>query len=204
MHPDQGRQRAEGPQVFHCIAPQVQPPQSVQTRQCPYGLDGVAGETKVPQGKPLNTWDLSGSNSTLLGGSRESLQAFQPTEGVGVGSPVCGTRIRVQKRFGLSHGLASCFQVHFGIDAGRGDVGVAQPAPDRDHVDTRLQEMGSGGVPLIPISELSAYESNAAVCEEESEEESHEDYACMDTADDAGDDAIATATRRASAGRSGG
>ena len=90
--------------------------------------------------------DLSGSNSTLLGGSREGLQVFQPTEGVGVGSPVCGARIRVQKRFGLSHGPAFRFQVHFSIDAGSQDVGVAQPAPDRDHVHTRLQEVGSGGV----------------------------------------------------------
>ena len=97
--------------------------------------------------KPLIIQDLSGSNSTLLGGSREALQAFQPTESVGVGSPVCLTRIRVQKRFGHSYGLAFRFQVHFGIDAGRRDVGVAQPAPDRDHVDTRLQDMGSGGVP---------------------------------------------------------
>ena len=58
-----------------------------------------------------------------------------------------------QKRFGLSHGLAFRFQVHFGIDAGSQDVGVAQPAPDRDHVHTRLQEMRSGGVPRIPSSE---------------------------------------------------
>ena len=96
--------------------------------------------------KPLIIQDLSGRNSTLLGGSCEGLQAFQPTEGVGVGSPVCGARIRGQKRFGLSHGLAFRFQVHFGIDAGSRDVGVAQPAPDRDHVHTRLQEVGSGGV----------------------------------------------------------
>ena len=46
--------------------------------------------------KPLITWDLSSSNSTLLGSSRERLQAFPPAEGVGVGSPVCGARIRVQ------------------------------------------------------------------------------------------------------------
>ena len=36
-----------------------------------------------------------------------------------------------------------------------------------------------------------AYDSDAAVCEEEYEEESHEYYTCMDAADDAWDDATA-------------
>ena len=51
-------------------------------------------------------------------------------------------------------GLAFRFQVHFGIDAGRRDVGVAQPAPDRDHVHTRLREVGSVGVANEAYSEL--------------------------------------------------
>lgn len=59
--------------------------------------------------KPLMIEDLSGSNSELPCDSSESLQAFQPTEGFSVGSPACGTRIRVQNRYGLSYGLAFCF-----------------------------------------------------------------------------------------------
>ena len=88
--------------------------------------------------KPRIIRDLSGSNSTLLGGSREGLQAFQATEGVGVGPPVYEARMYVPKWSGVVHGLAFRFRIHSCIDARSRDVGVHQPAPDRDHVHTGL------------------------------------------------------------------
>ena len=87
------------------------------------------------------------SNSTLPGARSPALQAYQPTRQVGVASPVSAAEIRVQKRFGLAHGLAFRLKVHFGIGAGCRDAGVTQPAPDRDQVHTGLQEMRGSGVP---------------------------------------------------------
>ena len=63
-----------------------------------------------------------------------------------MGAPLRTPRIRAQERIGRLHSRALQFQVHFGTDAGRGEVGVVHPAADRYHVGACVQEMGRNGV----------------------------------------------------------
>ena len=113
--------------------------------------------------KSLIGCNLLDNNSTLLGDRSPALQAFQPAQQVGVGSPASAAGIRVQKRFGLAHGLAFRFQVHFGIDAGCRDAGVTQPATDHDQVHTGLQEIGRTLARRKVQGRLTAAESDRVV-----------------------------------------